>query len=68
MYDYIESATFPHYMIPEIAKLGIVGADLPVNLGGKGMTSMETGSFMYELAKKDASLATFFLLHHCAGV
>jgi len=34
MYDYTESASFPHRLIPEIAKLGIVGADLPAEVGG----------------------------------
>ena len=54
-------------MIPEIAKLGIVGADCSVEVGGKGMSCADTGSFMFELACKDASIATFFLLHHSLG-
>mmetsp|Transcript_31279 Transcript_31279/g.41388 ORF Transcript_31279/g.41388 Transcript_31279/m.41388 type:complete len:94 (+) Transcript_31279:145-426(+) len=67
MYDYTESSDFPHQLIPEFAKLGIVGADMPTELGGKGMTCPEVGSMFWELAKKDASLATFVLLHHSLG-
>jgi len=53
--------------MPELANLGVVGADFPKSLGGKGMTCPEVGSMFYELAKKDASLATFFILHHSLG-
>ena len=67
MYNYTENAEFPHHMIPEIAKLGIVGADCPVEVGGKGMSCVDVGAAMYELACKDASIATFFLLHHSLG-
>ena len=67
MYDYAESSNFPHYLIPEIAKLGFVGADCSKEVGGKGLSCADVGSFMFELAKKDASLATFVLLHHSLG-
>ena len=67
MYDYTESSNFPHHLIPEFAKLGLVGADMPKELGGKAMSCPEVGSFFWELAKKDASLATFPLLHHSLG-
>lgn len=67
LYDYTEAATFPHKFIPEIAKLGIVGADCSKDVGGKGLGCVDVGSMMYELAKKDASIATFVLLHHSLG-
>ena len=67
MYDYAESSSFPHHLIPEIAKLGIVGADCSKEVGGKGLSCPDVGSMMYELAKQDASLATFVLLHHSLG-
>lgn len=67
LYEYIETATFPHHLVQEIAKLGIVGADYPVELGGKGLTISDMGGIMYELARRDASVATFFLLHHSLG-
>ena len=67
MYSYAEKAEFPFQIIPEIAKLGIVGADCPVEVGGKGMSCVDVGACMYELACKDASISTFFLLHHSLG-
>ena len=67
MYDFAESSNFPHHLRPEIAKLGIVGADCSKDVGGKGMSCADVGSMMYELAKQDASLATFVLLHHSLG-
>ena len=67
MMDFTESSTFPHFLIPEVAKLGLVGADFPKEIGGKGMSCPEVGSMFYELAKKDGSLATFPLLHHSLG-
>ena len=51
--------------LPEIAKLGIVGADCPKTVGGLGMSCVDIGAVMFELACKDASIATFFLLHSC---
>ena len=67
MYDYAESSSFPHHLIPEIAKLGVVGADCSKEVGGKGLSCPDVGSMFFELAKKDASLATFVLLHHSLG-
>ena len=67
MYDYTEASSFPHHLIPEIAKLGVVGADCSKEVGGKGLSCPDVGSMFFELAKKDASLATFVLLHHSLG-
>ena len=67
MLDYTESSHFPHHLIPEMAKLGVVGADCSKEVGGKGMSCPDVGAMFYELAKKDASLATFVLLHHSLG-
>jgi len=54
-------------LIPEVAKLGVSGADFPKSIGGKGMGVCDVGSCMYELARKDAGMATFYLLHHSLG-
>jgi glutaryl-CoA dehydrogenase len=66
LYPFHESSTFPHHLIPEIAALGVVGADFAKPVG-KGFSMMEMGSLMYEFARRDASIATFFLLHHSLG-
>jgi len=67
LYEFHEKMTFPHHLIPQIAQLGIVGADYPKEMGGKGFCIFEMGSIMYEFARRDASIATFFLLHHSLG-
>jgi alkylation response protein AidB-like acyl-CoA dehydrogenase len=67
MYDGTETAEFPFWVADGIAKLGISKADLPLEVGGRGMNVMDSGAIMYELAKGDASVATFYLLHHSLG-
>ena len=67
LYDFHEKSSFPFHLIPEIASLGVIGADYPKEIGGKNFTIMEMGSIMYEFARRDASIATFFLLHHSLG-
>ena len=68
LYDFTERAEFPHHLITEIAALGISGLDTPKTMGGKGLNAMDTAACMYELARKDASIATFWLLHHSLGL
>lgn len=65
--DNVESSNFPFEIVPGMAELKIVGCDMPVELGGKGMNAVDSGATMYELARGDASIATFFLLHHSLG-
>jgi alkylation response protein AidB-like acyl-CoA dehydrogenase len=67
LYEFHEKSAFPHHLIPEIAQLGVVGADYSKEFGGKDFTIFEMGSLMYEFARRDASVATFFLLHHSLG-
>ena len=67
MYDNTETAKMPMWVIPGMADLGIIGADLPYEYGGKELSVVDVGSCMYELAKGDASVSTFFLLHHSLG-
>ena len=68
LYEFTEKAEFPHHLIPKIAELGISGIDTPTILGGKGLSTVDACACMYELARKDASIATFYLLHHSLGL
>lgn len=68
LYPYVDSTDFPHHLIPEMAKLGIVGLDTPKSMGGHGLPTLDACACIYELARKDASIATFFLLHHSLGM
>jgi acyl-CoA oxidase len=51
-----------------MAALGISGIDTPKSFGGKGLSTIDACACMYELARKDASIATFYLLHHSLGL
>ena len=68
LYDNLELSVFPHHIIPKIAALNISGIDVPKNLGGRGLSTVDACACMYELARKDASVATFYLLHHSLGL
>ena len=63
----VESSDFPFEVVPGMQALKISGCDMPVELGGKGLNAIDAGAAMYELAKGDASIATFYLLHHSLG-
>lgn len=68
LYEYTEKAEFPHHLIARMAELGISGIDTPSEMGGKGLSTVDACACMYELARKDASIATFYLLHHSLGL
>jgi len=36
--------------------------------GGPGLSALEGYAVSYEIAKYDASIATFFLVHNCIGM
>ncbi len=41
---------------------------MPKSMGGHGLSTVDAAACMYELARKDASIATFYLLHHSLGL
>lgn len=51
-----------------MAALKIVGIDTPKEMGGQGLSTADACASIYELARKDASVATFYLLHHSLGL
>ena len=57
--DHFESATFPSELIPEMAELGLLGANLPEEWGGAGMTNVAYGLVMQELEAGDSGLRSF---------
>jgi glutaryl-CoA dehydrogenase len=60
--EYWERAEFPHYLVPEIAKLGIVG--LSIDFPDRKRSSKLLTSFIAaEFARVDASMATFLGVH-----
>jgi alkylation response protein AidB-like acyl-CoA dehydrogenase len=54
-------------MIEKIKALGINGLTVK-GYGSPGLTTLETGSLLLEMAKRDGSVATFFLVHNAIGM
>ena len=54
-----EAATFPMDCIPQIAELGLLGANLPVEYGCAGIGDVAYGLAMQELERGDSGLRSF---------
>lgn len=56
---HFEAATFPMDLIPEMAALGLFGANLPEEYGCAGMNDIAYGLVMQELERGDSALRSF---------
>lgn len=63
---YINKQETPKHLIPKIQQTGINGFQIK-DFGGPGFTNLEAGAIYHELARKDASIATFVLVHNAIG-
>jgi len=54
-----EDGTFPMQLIPEMAALGVFGANLPEEYGCAGMNNVAYGLVMQELERADSGLRSF---------
>ena len=54
-----EAATFPMEVIPQMAELGLLGANLPVEYGCAGIGDVAYGLAMQELERGDSGLRSF---------
>jgi glutaryl-CoA dehydrogenase len=57
--QHFENATFPMDLIPEMAGLGLFGANLPEEYGCAGMGDVAYGLVMQELERGDSGLRSF---------
>ncbi len=57
--DHFEAATFPTELIPQMAELGLFGANLPEKYGCAGMNNVAYGLVMQELEAGDSGLRSF---------
>lgn len=64
--EHVVTSDFPFWIVPKIQALGINGCQIK-DFGGPGMTNLETGSICFEMAKIDASISTFYLVHNAIG-
>ncbi len=56
---HFEEGTFPMHLIPEMAELGVYGANLPEEYGCAGMNNVAYGLVMQELERGDSGLRSF---------
>jgi glutaryl-CoA dehydrogenase len=54
-----ENAEFPMDLIPKIAELGMLGANLPEEYGGAGLGPVAYGLIMQELERGDSGIRSF---------
>ncbi len=57
--DYAQQQKFPEQLIPQMAKLGFLGASLPQQYGCAELSSTAYGLLMYELERGDSGLRSF---------
>ena len=63
---HINETSMPFWIVPKFQKLGINGLRIK-DFGGAGFNNLETGAIAYEIAKYDASISTFVLVHNAIG-
>ena len=64
---YVEKAEFPPWLVDQIKTLKVTGLNLK-GYGSPGFSSIEAGVIMYEIAKKDLSVASFLAVHQFIGM
>lgn len=65
---HVEAATFPLDLINKnFRELGIGGLWCK-DFGAPGLSVLETGAIMFEIAKRDVSVSTGYLIHHAIGM
>ncbi|MDN5924392.1 MAG: acyl-CoA dehydrogenase family protein [Xanthomonadales bacterium] len=57
--DCFDQARFPTELIPEMAELGLLGASLPEEYGGAGMSGVSYGLVCQELERGDSGMRSF---------
>ncbi len=64
-----EAETFPREIVPELARLGLTGMTVPVELGGAGLDVLTAALAMEEVAAGDGSIALTLAAHNslCLG-
>jgi len=64
---HIEETSFPFWIVDKFRALKINGLGIK-DFGSPALNTVESGSIIYELAKRDGSIATFFLVHNAIGM
>lgn len=64
---HIDDTSFPYWIVDKFRPLGINGLTIK-DFGSPAISTLEAGSIIMELGKRDASIATFFLVHNSIGM
>lgn len=64
---HLEATTFPDFIVDEIRQIGINGLYLK-GYGSPELTQIESGAIAFEIAKRDASIGNFFIVHNLVGM
>jgi glutaryl-CoA dehydrogenase len=56
---HFEAGTFPMELAPELGRLGVFGSNLPVEVGGAGLSEVAYGLLCQELERGDSGLRSF---------
>jgi acyl-CoA oxidase len=64
---HVEETTFPTWIIDKLRPLKINGLNIK-DFGSPALTILESGSIIYELAKRDGAIASFFVVHNAIGM
>ncbi len=57
--DYAQQMRFPDQLVPEFARLGLLGPNLPTEYGGGGLSNVAYGLMMQEVERADSGLRSF---------
>jgi glutaryl-CoA dehydrogenase len=57
--DWWEEEIFPESLVPDLGRLGLLGANLPAKYGTAGISNVAYGLVMYELERADSGLRSF---------
>jgi len=64
---YIDSTEFPAWLPDKLKPLGINGMQIK-GYGSPGLSTLDAGACIYEMAKRDGSVATYLLVHNGIGM
>ena len=64
---HIDETSMPMWIIDKLKPLGVNGFQIK-GYGSPGYTSTESGAIYFEMAKIDASITTFLMVHNAIGM
>jgi len=64
---HIEEGSMPFWVIDKFKELKINGLNIK-GYGSPGLSTVEMGSVLFEIGKRDGSVGTFFLVHNAIGM